>query len=139
MTQQMTPTAYLDNNVVCSIGNDDLPAESRALDELVNLFGQGNVKLMTSKLSKDEMDKCSRQEFLKLPNRIFNLLEKGPFVEDHTLLGFHNEWGPMGGASCPLIADDPISTELRAIGLDRTDAHHVMLAIRNGCDFFVTC
>jgi hypothetical protein len=28
---------------------------------------------------------------------------------------------------------------LRAIGLDRTDAHHVLLAVWSGCRFFVSC
>ena len=28
---------------------------------------------------------------------------------------------------------------LRQIGLDRTDAHHLMLAIRAECDIFLTC
>ena len=133
------PKAYLDNNVVCAIGNDDLKAESEAFDTLLDLSGRGEVRLVTSQLSKEEMDRCSKQEYMKVPNRIFNLLKKDPFVQDHTLLGFHNQWDRTGGSSCPLIEDDPYSTELRRIGLDRTDAHHVMLAIRNGCDYFVTC
>jgi len=34
--------------------------------------------------------------------------------------------------------EDPIARQLRQIGLDRTDAHHVMIAIQNGCDALVT-
>ncbi len=33
----------------------------------------------------------------------------------------------------------PTSRALRKPGLDRTDAHHVMLAIREHCKFFITC
>jgi hypothetical protein len=132
--------AYLDNNVVCALGNDDLAAESAALDELLDLRESGKVELFTSKLSKEEMAKCSKPEFMKLPRRIFSLLDKGPYFEDHTVLGFANQEGPMGTVcSYPLVSDDPISSELQKLGLDRTDAHHLMLAIRNECDFFVVC
>jgi predicted nucleic acid-binding protein len=136
----LSKTAYLDTNVVCYMGNDNLPAESPALDELMDLAGEGVVRLTTSELSQQEMARCSKQERVRLPRRVFNLLEKGPFIPDHTVLGFANQEGPMGTVcSNPMVADDPISRQLRQIGLDRMDAHHLMLAIRNGCDFFVTC
>lgn len=132
--------AYLDNNVVCALAKDDVDAaESAALDSLMELADSDALCLQTSRLSLDEMETCSKPEKLKTARRFYRALEKGKFIEDHTLLGFHNQWDRTGGTSCPLIEDDPYSTELRRIGLDRTDAHHVMLAIRNGCDYFVTC
>lgn len=137
---EASPKAYLDNNVVCALGNDDLAVESAALDELLALYDRGKLKLITSRLSTEEMAKCSKQEFMKLPRRIFSLLEKGPFVEDHAVVGFGNQEGTLGTVCAhPLVADEPISKELQQIGLDRTDAHHLMLAITYGCDFFVTC
>ncbi len=39
----------------------------------------------------------------------------------------------------PRIEDDPVAKRLREVGLDRRDAHHVMLAIRSKCVVFVTC
>jgi hypothetical protein len=36
------------------------------------------------------------------------------------------------------MEDDRISATLRGIGLDRTDAHHLMVAIRAECDVFLT-
>jgi predicted nucleic acid-binding protein len=140
MPESCTHTAYLDNNVVCYIGNDNLPQESQSLDDLLDLSARGSIRLITSKLARDEMERCSKREHVRLPIRIFNLLEKGPFIEDHTVLGFANQDGLRGTVcSYPLVADDPLSRELQQIGLDRMDAHHVMLAIRNNCDFFVTC
>jgi hypothetical protein len=36
------------------------------------------------------------------------------------------------------MEDDHISATLRGIGLDRTDAHHLMVAVRAECDVFLT-
>jgi predicted nucleic acid-binding protein len=140
------PKAYLDNNVVSAIAKDDTPTEAKALEELLELFEAGKVQLVTSKVTGAEIARY------KGPNRrivevIYKLLKKVPFVEDHTVLGFNNPSGHsgaasyyyFGGASYPLVADDPISAGLRQMGLDRTDAHHLMLAIRSGCDVFLTC
>jgi hypothetical protein len=136
----MVPKAYLDNNVVCALAKDDVDAvESAALDALMELSDCDAVCLQTSRLSLGEMERCSKPDKLKTARRFYRALDKGTFIEDHTLLGFHNQWDHTGGCSCPLIEDDQYTKELRGIGLDRTDAHHVMLAIRNGCSYFVTC
>lgn len=47
--------AYLDNNVVSAIAKDDTPAESGALDRLLVAHEQGNVELVTSELTLDEI------------------------------------------------------------------------------------
>ena len=43
------------------------------------------------------------------------------------------------GASAPLVSDHPISKKLWKTGLDRKDAHHLMLVIVSACDVFLTC
>jgi hypothetical protein len=62
------------------------------------------------------------------------------------LYGFNTILRPLGSVSgtsgfttYPLIEDDPVARRLREIGLDRLDAHHVMLAIKRECAVFVTC
>jgi hypothetical protein len=60
------------------------------------------------------------------------------FIEDHEVVGFQSSWDRFGGESYPLVQDDPTSSALRKMKLDRTDAHHMMLAIRAGCDRFIT-
>ncbi len=65
-------------------------------------------------------------------------LEKVPFIEDHEVLGFHSSWDRFGGESYPLVEDDATSAALRKMNLGRTDAHHLMLAIRASCDRFIT-
>jgi len=47
--------------------------------------------------------------------------------------------GRGGFVTYPLIEDDSVARRLREIGLDRLDAHHVMLAIKRECAAFVTC
>jgi hypothetical protein len=68
---------------------------------------------------------------------VYRLLRKVSFIEDHTVLGFQSD--PWAGGSFPLVEDDRIASALRQMGLDRTDAHHLMLAIRAGCEVFLTC
>jgi hypothetical protein len=38
----------------------------------------------------------------------------------------------------PLIEDDPVWSKLRTLGLDETDAHHLMVAVKAGCAVFLT-
>ena len=133
------PKVYLDNNVVCGVTKDDLPAgEPEALTELLKLHSEGKISVVTSEVTRQEMETW-RGENRPPAERVFYLLAKVEFIADQTLLGFHNQWDRMGGCSVPLVEDDPDSRQLRGIGLDRTDAHHVMLAIRNGCAYFITC
>jgi hypothetical protein len=54
-------------------------------------------------------------------------------------LGTPGSVSPSGFTTYPLIEDDPVARRLREIGLDRLDAHHVMLAIKRECAVFVTC
>ena len=133
-----TMKSYLDNNIVSAIVKDDQTGESQALTDLLELFDAGEVELVTSAVSLTEIKRYSGPKRVSV-ERTYHLLKKVPFVDDHTLLGFHNQWDHTGGASNPLVEDDPIYSSLRAIGLDRTDAHHLMLAIRANCDVFVTC
>lgn len=136
-------TAYLDTNIVSRLAKTDTPAPVQAaLASLLELFNQQKLELVTSDLSKKEIDKLSDvpnidRDKLSLAV-VVTLLKKIPFIEDQKLLGIHSQWGRFGGVSHPLIEDDPISSTLRGLGLDRTDAHHVMLAIRARCDVFLT-
>jgi hypothetical protein len=135
----MTVKAYLDNNIVCGVTKDDLSAgESDALTDLLRLHSEGKVRVVTSELTRKEMEGWKGKN--RPPaERVFYLLEKVEFLPDHQVVGFHNQWDRMGGCSYPLVADDPVARSLWEMGLDRTDAHHVMLAIKHECGYFVTC
>jgi|SRR5579871_4454242 len=131
---------YLDNNVVSDIHKMDSDQETAAVTQLLGIADAepAQLEFVTSKVSLTEIERYRGQARPGV-ERVYYLLRKVPFVDDYTLLGFHNQWDRWGGSSCPLIEDDPTSSALWQIGLDRTDAHHVMLAIRAGCNVFLTC
>jgi hypothetical protein len=130
---------YLDNNVVCGVTKDDLPAgESDALTQLVQLHSERKVRVVTSELTRKEMEGWKGKN--RPPaERVFYLLEKVEFLPDPEVVGFCNQWDRTGGWSYPLVGDDPVVRSLLDIGLDRTDAHHLMPAIKHNCEYFVTC
>jgi predicted nucleic acid-binding protein len=129
---------YLDNNIVSAIVKDDYPDESAALDKLLESVEARKLEIVTSELTRREIERYQGST-RKAIDRVYRLREKVSFLDDHTVLGFHSEWHSSGGASYPLVEDDVISVELRRMGLGRTDAHHLMLAIRAKCDVFLTC
>lgn len=129
---------YLDNNLVCAITQDDQVGESAALTEILDAHDAGHIEIVTSRVTKDEIDKCP-EPYKTKHARTYSLLTKVPFVDAQELKGFNTQFDQYGGTSSPRIDDDPIWVELRNIGLDSTDAHHVMLAIKSGCDVFLTC
>jgi hypothetical protein len=61
------------------------------------------------------------------------------FVDDQVLDGFNTFESAGSMFVSPRHEAEPIAKRLREIGLDRTDAHHVMLAIQNECAVFATC
>lgn len=134
------PKTYLDNNVVCGVTKDDLPAgEPEALTDLLRLHSETKIRVVTSEVTRQEIEKW-KGKGRPPAERVYYLIGKVEFVQDHNVHGFANQEGPMGTVcSSPLVSDDPVSRNLQDLGLDRIDAHHVMLAICNGCDYFVTC
>jgi hypothetical protein len=70
-----------------------------------------------------------------------SILESWPhveFVQDHHFYGpYRNDY--HGSRVLPLVADDPVARQLRDLGLERNDAHHIMLALRSACAVFLTC
>jgi predicted nucleic acid-binding protein len=138
---------YLDTNIISALAKHDMPElTSRALMKLLDLSNMATFKLVTSEVARREIEKLehlppdpSLDRDKWILGVMYRLLEKVEFIEDHTVLGFHNQWDRYGGVSYPLVQDDPTSSALRQIGLDRTDAHHLMLAIRAGCQVFLTC
>jgi predicted nucleic acid-binding protein len=130
--------AYLNNEIVSAIGKDDTPSERTALLQILDMDEKGALKLVTSKVTANEIARYKGQYKWDL-DEVYERLKKVRFVEDYRLLGFYSEWGPSGGFSQPLLEDHPMSAKLHQIGLDQMDAHHLMLAILAECDVFLTC
>ena len=129
---------YLDNDVVSAIVKEDFPAHDiLVLRQLMVFFDEGKVDLRTSKLILREIERYKGPKKTEM-QEVYRRLNKVPFVEDPELLGFHSQWSHQGGVTWPLMEDDPTSSKVRQMGLERTDAHHLMLAIRAECDVFLT-
>jgi hypothetical protein len=133
--------AYLDTSVIIAKVKNEFLKEIIALCELLKMFASGTLELATSELTLKEIEpylgkmKDDMKDFYALFKRV-------PLIEDHAVLGFHSQWSSQGGGSYPLVQDDPISSSIRKIlpkkKETRVDAHHVMVAIKGGCDVFLT-
>jgi hypothetical protein len=133
---------YIETCVVSAIGKGE-PAEAPALAWLRQRAEAGDVLVCTSAVTKREIDRIPAR-YRPPVEKVYDETEKVPFVEDHTLLGFHCHGDRTGSYAMPLVTDDPIARQLWALGLNRTDndrrdVHHLMVAIRDGCDLFLTC
>lgn len=129
---------YLDTNVVCAIYSDDHPNESAAIDKILELFSQGLLELVTSQVTKEEIDKCP-EEWRKKHRPTYNRLNKMKYVEAHELKGYNIQDNQFGFSASPRMDDHSTFTRLQQIGLDEKDSQHVMQAIESGCGFFLTC
>ena len=130
---------YLDTNVVSTIAKDDHPDESSALEKILEFHKIGRVQLVTSDLTRQEIQKLNNPDYERKHKAIYNLLENVPLVEAQRLYGFNTYGDRYTWISSPLIEEDPTWLQLRSTGLDGTDAHHVMLAIKGTCEIFLTC
>ena len=84
------PKAYLDNNVVCEITKDDLPAgEPEALTDLLRLYSEEKLSVVTSQLTWQEMESGMASIARRLEG--FSLLKKVESILDHTVHGFANQ------------------------------------------------
>ena len=128
--------AYLDNNIVSAIATDDTPAQSEALDQLLKVYDQGKIELVTSKLTLDEI---KRYEGMHPAQRTFRLLKKVPIVQWDQLLGFNILSDKFTWINSPMIQTDTLYAALVALGIKTIDARHVFVAAKNGCDIFLTC
>ena len=70
---------YLDNNVVSAIAKDDTPEESDALDRLLAAHDAGEVELVTSEVTLEEIKRYLGPA-RKQVERTFRLLVKVPVV-----------------------------------------------------------
>jgi hypothetical protein len=135
----VTLKVYADNDVISTLRRwDQTPQENAAIQQLKERSDKGDITLMVSAVHDREAARL-RDDRKETQTQILALLPKVEFVDDHRLTGFNTFGDRYTWISSPLIEDDPAARQLREIGLDRVDAHHVMLAIRSECDAFVTC
>ena len=134
---------YLDNVIVSGKVRGDLhpPEEMAAVHALAKADEKGQIEIYTSRWSWAEQDR-TRDDFLRV-----KLKESRGEIEivadDHRVLGFWNQEDPRFGtvSTNPMvteIVDERLFSDLNKAGLFEGDARHLMYAIHNKCDRFVT-
>jgi len=130
---------YLDTDAVSAIARKDNPRELDALKELVQAWQAKRVSLVTSEAIGAEIRNCTGPHRPDIEH-IYNQLLQVPFVEKEVHVGYDSGWhDDLGAWSNPLYDANPDWQRLKAFGLTDVDAHHVMLAARSKCGYFVTC
>jgi hypothetical protein len=132
---------YLDNVIVSGRVRGDLRSDQMtAVQKLVAADKAGQINFVTSKETEREQNRTTDPAIRsKLQADRSNV----PLVEKQDrLLSFHFQQDQLGGfVTYPLISDivdEELFANLRKEGLEEADARHLMYAISNGCDRFIT-
>jgi len=126
---------YLDNNVVSSIVKDDIESQSNALSRLLEAGDRGEVQLVTSEITLEEIKRVPSTYRAPL-ERIFCLLEKVPVVRWEELIFITSDGS---GNNWPVIRSDALYQNLLSLGLEITDSKHLFVATKQSCGVFLTC
>jgi hypothetical protein len=133
---------YADQVVISTLRRwDQRPEENKEIAVLKDWHDTGRITLVVSAVHDRET--ATPEQYREEQAKILALFPRVEFADDHRLIGFSTMYAGPGGrggfTTHPLIEDDAVARRLREIGLDRLDAHHVMLAIKRECAAFVTC
>ena len=129
------PTAYLETSLVFGIASQDLEEEQDALLRVLRASKQGSVRLFTSHVTNEEIQKGNNTG---LDEAIYALLRDVPAVEEQWL--FPRPVTNRGGSRVvgPEVVPEADLEELRKLLPHEDDARHIFQAVRNGVDYFVT-
>jgi|SRR5262245_6053070 len=131
---------YVDNNVVSAVRRQhQKPLENEAIREIKERSDTGELTVLVSKVHDREAARIPAADHRQEQEAILADWPKATFVEDQWLDGFNSFGDSRSWIVSPRHEEDPIARRLWNIGLDRTDAHHVMIAIGQKCDVFLTC
>jgi len=129
--------AYLDNSVVSAKGKTEASKELGPLEDLFQRHTRGEIRLVTSEITHREISDYVSSNRTPIET-VYLHLQQVPVIEAQTLVGINSCWGTHGGWNSPMIEEDAIWRAIQRVGLDSTDAHHLMVAVRNSCDLFLT-
>ena len=132
---------YLDNVAASGRVTGDLsPSEMKALQEIEHAHAAGRIKRVTSRESWREQDRT--RDSVKRARLEAARGEVSVVATDHVPLGFSHLQDQYGGfIANPLVTDvvdGPLFADLKSIGLQDADARHLMYAVVNACERFVT-
>jgi hypothetical protein len=131
--------AYLDNCVVSGMVRGDLDlAEMAVIPALKAAVENGRLRLVTSRESHREQDRATDPNVHAL---LVRARPEYPLVKDEKLLGFNIQDEPFTFISSPMVTeyvDIDLYEKFKIAGLKDSDARHLMYAVHNKCDRFVT-
>ena len=133
---------YLDNVAASGrVVGDLVPdAEMEALRRIERAHDAGILKMVTSRESWREQERT--RDPVKRARLEAARGEVSAVATDHVLLGFNHLTGSYGTiANSPIITDivdEALFADLKGIGLSDSDAKHLMYAVINACDRFIT-
>jgi predicted nucleic acid-binding protein len=120
----------------------DLEAdEMMAVRQIEDAFKAGKLELVTSREAWREQDRAQDKN-LRLAFEL-DRTNVPVVLDDHRLIGFHHQQDHLGGFTTnPIVTevvDDALLAAFTAAGLkDTADARHLMYAVHNKCNRFVT-
>ena len=129
---------YLDNALVSAMAKQEHQSDLVALTALFELSDTGVISLVTSEVTRREIDNYHNSQKRAAIAALYERLGKVPIVETSMLRGFSSHWDEHGGWCNPILDDEPIWLRLRALGLDSIDAQHIMVALLAKCSAFLT-
>jgi hypothetical protein len=132
----MSPiTAYLDTSIVSGLAKEDLKEdELEALSRILEQHKQGNVSLVTSTITQEEIKRIP-EDYRRKHDTIYNLLVDLPVMREV----FSGGGLSLGlGLSLGSGGFHPMYSKLCALLPDKTDARHIFQAARNDVQYFLT-
>lgn len=132
---------YFDNDVASAISRRDWDtAEQDAIDRLLEWNRAGRIVLGSSRQSAREMERAPLQHQAQLKTGLSGL---NISTDDHRVLGFYSLTDQLGGfVSNPMVTDvvnESLYSDLTSYGLKADDAKHLMYAVHQGFQRFLTC
>jgi hypothetical protein len=136
---------YLENTVVSTRTRRNCSQEELdAIDQLYRWSESrdiviGEYEFGTSRHTRREMERAPAQYQAKLKSAL-----EGPEIakDDHKVVGSHTQTDPLGGCISNVFSsdtpDEELYSKLRGTGLDEDDAKHLLYAVGNKYERFVT-
>jgi predicted nucleic acid-binding protein len=131
---------YLETSVISALERRDQPdVEMTALYSLVQLAKEGTLTLVTSRESIREIGRTPIATTKAALMKHYVAIEE--LKDDHVLLSIGNYSDRWTSISWPIISDivdQAVFAKLGEIELTGSDQKHLMYAIHNKCDVFLT-
>jgi len=119
---------------VSGLAKEDLsPGQQQALLELLRLYKGGQIKLITSFVVKQEIDRIPEGARTR-HEMIYSLLSDIPRARFWQIRMGLTLMGIGGG----IPRQDPLYIKLKQLLPDEEDAQHIFQAIKNQVDYFIT-